>query len=215
MEGVVDGHARGRRPPRAARRLGADARRELDAPPGRRAGGRGAPRSPSPGTARARGLLVVADTVKPTSAEAVARLRGARAAPGAADRRQRRRRRSAVAAEVGIDEVIAEVLPGRQGRRRAAPAGARAASWRWSATASTTRPALAQADLGLAIGTGTDVAIEASDLTLVSGDLRGGRRRDPPLARARLRTIKRNLFWAFALQRRGDPAGRGRATSTR
>ena len=106
-------------------------------------------------------------------------------------------RRAAVAAEVGIDEVIAEVLPAGQGRRRRAAAGARAASSRWSATASTTPPRSAQADLGLAMGTGTDVAIEASDLTLVRGDLRAAADAIR-LSRRTLATIKGNLFWAFA-----------------
>ena len=123
-----------------------------------------------------------------------------------------------MAAEVGIDEVIAEVLPVGQGRGRAPAAGARGGSWRWSATGSTTRPALAQADLGLAIGTGTDVAIEASDLTLVSGDLRSAADAIR-LSRRTLGTIKGNLFWAFAYNVAAIPlaalglprsAGRGR-----
>ena len=120
----------------------------------------------------------------------------------------------AVAAEVGIDEVIAEVLPADKAAVVAPAPGARGAWWRWSATASTTRPALAQADLGLAIGTGTDVAIEASDLTLVSGDLRGGRRRDPAVA-AHARHDQGQPVLGLRLQRRGPAARGARATSTR
>ena len=102
----------------------------------------------------------------------------------------------AVAAEVGIDEVIAEVLPAEKADVVAPAAGRGPRRGHGRATASTTRPRSPQADLGLAIGTGTDVAIEASDLTLVSGDLRAA----PDairLSRATLRTIKQNLGWAF------------------
>ena len=142
-----------------------------------------------------RGLLVVADTVKPTSAEAVASMRRLGLTPvlltGDATEVAER-----VAAEVGIDEVIAEVLPadkvdvikGLQERGRVVAMvgdGVNDAA------------ALAQADLGLAMGTGTDVAIEASDLTLVRGDLRAAVDAIR-LARRTLRTIKSNLFWAFA-----------------
>jgi Cu+-exporting ATPase len=141
-----------------------------------------------------RGLLVVADTVKPTSAEAVRRLHdlGLRTVLLTGDNETTAR---AVAAEVGIEEVIAEVLPAEKADviRRLQHDGRTVAM---AGDGVNDAPALAQADLGLAIGTGTDVAIEASDLTLVSGDLRAAADAIR-LSRATLRTIKQNLAWAF------------------
>jgi Cu+-exporting ATPase len=141
-----------------------------------------------------RALLVVADTVKPTSAEAVASLKalGLRTVLLTGDNEATAR---AVAVEVGIDEVIAEVLPAGKAAvvRRLQEQGRVVAM---AGDGVNDAPALAQADLGLAIGTGTDVAIEASDLTLVSGDLRAAAAAIR-LSRATLRTIKQNLAWAF------------------
>ena len=141
-----------------------------------------------------RGVLVVADTVKPTSAAAVAALKelGLRPVLLTGDNAQTAR---AVAAEVGIDEVIAEVLPaGKADVIRRLQGEGRVVAMAGDGV--NDAPALAQADLGLAIGTGTDVAIEASDLTLVSGDLRAAADAIR-LSRATLRTIKQNLAWAF------------------
>ncbi len=141
-----------------------------------------------------RGLLVVADTVKPTSVEAVAALKalGLRPVLLTGDNATTAR---AVAAAVGIDEVIAEVLPsGKAAVIRDLQARGHVVAMAGDGV--NDAPALAQADLGLAIGTGTDVAIEASDLTLVSGDLRAAADAIR-LSRATLRTIKQNLAWAF------------------
>ncbi|MEG3633211.1 heavy metal translocating P-type ATPase [Micromonospora palythoicola] len=144
---------------------------------------------------RARGLLAVADQVKPTSREAVRRLRALGLSPVLLTGDNATVAR-AVAAEVGVDEVIAEVLPTEkvevvarlQGEGRVVAMvgdGVNDAA------------ALARADLGLAMGTGTDVAIEASDLTLVRDDLLAAVDAIR-LARNTLGTIKGNLFWAFA-----------------
>lgn len=144
-----------------------------------------------------RGVIVVADTVKDSSAAAIEEFRALGLRPMLLTG-DNRRAAHAVAAQVGIasEDVIAEVLPAdkvaaiallqEQGRIVAMVGdGVNDAA------------ALVQADLGLAMGTGTDVAIEASDLTLVTGDLRAAANAIR-LSRSTLRTIKGNLFWAFA-----------------
>jgi Cu+-exporting ATPase len=143
----------------------------------------------------ARAVLVLADTVKDTSREGVATLRRLGLRPVLLTGDNERAART-VAAAVGIDEVIAEVLPeGKVEVIRELQAQGRVVAMVGDGV--NDAAALAQADLGLAMGTGTDVAIEASDLTLVRGDLRavGDAIR---LSRRTLQTIKANLVWAFA-----------------
>jgi Cu+-exporting ATPase len=141
-----------------------------------------------------RAAIVVADTVKPTSGEAVGALRGLGLTPVLLTGDNERAAR-AVAGEVGIDTVIAEVLPGDK-VDVIARLQAEGKVVAMVGDGVNDAAALARADLGIAMGTGTDVAIEASDLTLVRGDLRvaGDAIR---LSRRTLRTIKGNLFWAF------------------
>ncbi|NEC83467.1 copper-translocating P-type ATPase, partial [Streptomyces sp. SID7958] len=143
----------------------------------------------------ARAVLEVADAVKDTSAEAVARLRALGLTPILLTGDNEAVART-VAAEVGIDEVIAEVMPEDKVAvvQRLQDEGRSVAM---VGDGVNDAAALARADLGLAMGTGTDVAIEAGDLTLVRGDLRVAADAIR-LARRTLGTIKANLFWAFA-----------------
>ncbi|UBU11478.1 heavy metal translocating P-type ATPase [Nonomuraea gerenzanensis] len=194
VQGVVDGHAvlvgRPRLLAEWSQHLPADLERALHEA---QAEGRTAVAVGWDGKARA--VLVVSDVVKPTSEEAVAQLRSLGLTPvlltgdnGAVAR--------AVAAEVGIDEVIAEVLPAdKVDVVKKLQAEGKVVAMVGDGV--NDAAALAQADLGLAMGTGTDAAIEASDLTLVRGDLRVAADAIR-LSRRTLSTIKGNLFWAFA-----------------
>ena len=144
---------------------------------------------------RPAGLIGIADPVKPGAGAAIARLHelGLRVVMVTGDRLETAQ---AIAAQVGLDEVVAGVLPDGKAAEIAhlQAGGVRVAM---VGDGVNDAPALAQADIGIAIGTGADVAIEASDVTLVSGELQGVVTAIA-LSRATMRTIKQNLFWAFA-----------------
>ncbi|HEV7309685.1 MAG TPA: heavy metal translocating P-type ATPase [Ensifer sp.] len=140
-------------------------------------------------------IIAVADPIKETTPQAIRMLHdlGLKVAMITGDNR---RTAEAIAAKLGIDEVIAEVLPdGKVAALKKLKQGGRAVAFVGDGI--NDAPALAEADVGLAIGTGTDVAIESADVVLMSGDLLGVPNAIA-LSKATIRNIKENLFWAFA-----------------
>jgi Cu+-exporting ATPase len=155
---------------------------------------------------RPAGLVEAVDPLKPGAADAIAALRaeGLRIVMVTGDARTSAR---AVAARLGISEVEAEVLPGQKAEA-VARWRARGDSVAFAGDGINDAPALAAADVGIAMGTGTDVAIESAGLTLVRGEL-AGIVRARRLSRATMRNIRQNLFWAFAYNTAGVPLAAG------
>jgi Au+-exporting ATPase len=140
-------------------------------------------------------VLAVADPIKPTTPQAIAALHGLglKVAMVTGDQR---RTAEAIAARLGIDEVVAEVLP--EGKVEAVRRlKSRYGKLAFVGDGINDAPALAEADIGIAIGTGTDIAIEAADVVLMSGNLQGAPTAIA-LSRATIANIRQNLFWAFA-----------------